>query len=206
MLLYKYRSKKQLQFTLDILLNRRLYAAQFDTLNDPMEGFWHYGGRGTLWPDEIRDIYNYIEKYRIVSLSLNPVSTLMWSHYADSHRGLSVGVEVIGQDDILVLPIRYSSNYVFDGNAPDIGVDILTKKAIAWHYEHEYRVLTHASFISVLPQEIIFGVRADKEFVELVERVAHTFCPEIRINKLRIEDLDTFAEPPPHYGQSNKDN
>jgi hypothetical protein len=37
-LLYKYRSIANLRFFKDIVINRRLYAAPFRTLNDPMEG------------------------------------------------------------------------------------------------------------------------------------------------------------------------
>ena len=41
MKLYKYRSLRQnLDFVLDILLNGRLYCAEYQTLNDPLEGFF----------------------------------------------------------------------------------------------------------------------------------------------------------------------
>lgn len=35
---YKYRSLSNLRYFLDILINKRLYMATYDELNDPMEG------------------------------------------------------------------------------------------------------------------------------------------------------------------------
>ena len=37
-ILYKYRSLDNWKFVLDIFLNKRLYAASFYDMNDPMEG------------------------------------------------------------------------------------------------------------------------------------------------------------------------
>ena len=37
---YKYRTLDNFQFVLDILVNKRLYAATFEEMNDPMEGFY----------------------------------------------------------------------------------------------------------------------------------------------------------------------
>ena len=39
-MLYKYRTLDDFQFVLDILVNKRLYAATFEEMNDPMEGFY----------------------------------------------------------------------------------------------------------------------------------------------------------------------
>ena len=41
-LLYKYRSLDNWKFLLDILINKRLHAARFQDLNDPMEGRYYY--------------------------------------------------------------------------------------------------------------------------------------------------------------------
>ena len=41
MKLYKYRSlRRNLDFVLDILLNERLYCANYTALNDPLEGYY----------------------------------------------------------------------------------------------------------------------------------------------------------------------
>jgi hypothetical protein len=196
-ILYKYRSPQQLQFTLDILLNARLFAAPFSQLNDPMEGWlWYFRGGGDVWPEEIRQVEKEIERYRIVSLSANPVSTLMWTHYADSHRGVVIGVDIPESEGIEVVPVSYQRDFTVSKDATDIGLDILSKKAVPWSYEQEFRILTPTNFVAISPMEIIFGVRADDAFIDLVSRVAGQFCPHIHIFRLKQIDLDTYAPPP----------
>ena len=41
-ILFKYRSIQNWKFILDIFLNKRLYAATYKELNDPMEGRYYY--------------------------------------------------------------------------------------------------------------------------------------------------------------------
>ena len=50
MLLYKFRSLQNLRRFLDILVNKRLYMAHFNEMNDPMEGAFYSGAydRGLL--------------------------------------------------------------------------------------------------------------------------------------------------------------
>ena len=38
MILYKYRALEPFRFFVDILLNKRFFAARYSDLNDPMEG------------------------------------------------------------------------------------------------------------------------------------------------------------------------
>ena len=40
--LYKYRSLENWKLALEIVVNKRLYAAPFHALNDPMEGRYFY--------------------------------------------------------------------------------------------------------------------------------------------------------------------
>ncbi len=39
MKLYKFKSLANFEYVADIIINKRLYAADFTELNDPMEGF-----------------------------------------------------------------------------------------------------------------------------------------------------------------------
>ena len=43
-MLYKYKSLDNLMWILDIILNKRLYAAKYTELNDPMEGIFKHRG------------------------------------------------------------------------------------------------------------------------------------------------------------------
>src|SRR5262249_6438004 len=90
---YKYRSLENWHFLLDIFLNKRLYAARFKSLNDPMEGQYYYvNGRAR---GLVRSaIAARREQWNICSLTPHARSSLMWAYYANGHRGIAIGVEL----------------------------------------------------------------------------------------------------------------
>jgi hypothetical protein len=91
--LFKYRSIQNWKFLLDIFLSKRFYAAAYRELNDPMEGRYYYHS-DTVSQEFRRALRNQKREWRICSLSKNHRNTLMWSYYADGHRGISIGVTV----------------------------------------------------------------------------------------------------------------
>ena len=89
---YKYRSLSNIRYFLDILIFKRLYLASYSELNDPMEGaFRIQNGVDVSWLSLLRSEKNNIH---ICSLSKTYNSILMWSHYADSHKGCCIELEV----------------------------------------------------------------------------------------------------------------
>ena len=93
-LLYKYRGLSNLQFALDIFVNQRMFAARFDSLNDPMEGRYLYD-RDSLTASQRDRIYGKKQRLRILSLSETASNMLMWSYYAEANTGMAVGVDVV---------------------------------------------------------------------------------------------------------------
>lgn len=87
----------------------------------------------------------------ILSLSEQPLSILMWSHYAANHKGVCVGFERnstndLGEDDAC-RPVFYSDFYpkprfsqllAADGTLTH---DLFYTKAREWAYEKEWRLL-----------------------------------------------------------------
>lgn len=93
--------------------------------------------------------------FRVVSLATDCKNRLMWSHYADGHKGFCVeynfGIERFDDDYALVLPVIYSNvrpkypwRVFIEGNSnlpfADIMLALLTKDE-DWNYEREWRVL-----------------------------------------------------------------
>lgn len=102
----------------------------------------------------------------IVSLSTDHKNRLMWSHYADNHRGFCIeydfGADVLKDDGTIVLPVTYSSirpkipyeTMLFSEKQTSRNVNsqniderfffsMLTKDEI-WSYEKEWRILIPA--------------------------------------------------------------
>lgn len=130
------------------LRQQRLKVATINELNDPFE---------LLSPastnPEVRQAFLAVKQALAQYTGLlcfsgdwrNPV---LWSHYADRHRGLCLGFDVTAE----LVPVLYTRkrlrvdmNKVSDGgqSAEDEILKVLTTKFSHWRYEKEYRMFIH---------------------------------------------------------------
>jgi hypothetical protein len=187
--LYKYRGLSNLQFALDIFVNKRLHAADFKSLNDPMEGSYTYE-EGALQRWEVEAIFSQKNEYRILSLSDTPTNMLMWSYYADSHAGMVLGVSLRDPADE-VEQVRYVTDLGLERDHPDVAKRILTKKYRMWRHERERRVFVrNKNFVKVDVQELIFGIGTNPELKKLITSVAKKFCPGVTVRTITRDELD----------------
>ena len=153
--LYKYKSLTDFEFVADILINKRLYAAHYKELNDPLEGAFS--------PDEDTEYNKLIEKkmdeIRVCSLSTDMNNPLLWAHYADGFKGVCIEIEV----DESVLELRKINYTPFDvlpsrnykgmfGDEDEVTPEEWAKSSLSgkyedWEYEKEYRILSDSKFI-----------------------------------------------------------
>ncbi|WP_082546057.1 hypothetical protein [Rhodanobacter sp. Root627] len=194
-MLYKYRGVSNLQYALDILVNKRLHASPYKSLNDPMEGQYTYDA-GTLEDWQIDQLFGRKNDYRLVSLSKTPTNMLMWAYYADSHAGFVVGVDVVDpRADIE--PVRYVKDLGLERGHFDEAKRILTKKFRMWRHEQEHRVfVSRASFVKVEIRELIFGIGTNLELKALLTTVAKKFNPRITVRTISKEELDASRSSP----------
>ena len=138
--------------------------------------------------------YNYrIENFGIFSLTEDPHNIVMWSHYADSHKGICVGFDmqefdkccntIFTQSGLIIdlHKIEYKDKFpVFERDkmsVEDHGVKPLITKSEYWNYEKEWRLIS-INNKSKFPLrirdgiicEIILGCRiSDKHKEEIIE-------------------------------------
>lgn len=173
MILYKYRGIKNFRFFVDIILKSRLYAAPYFDMNDPMEGCYLYPEGSSGFDEDIqRLIKGEKDKIRICSLSENPENELMWSHYAEGHKGIAIGVEV-DDSKYHVAPIIYDGLHQLGMHNmhQNTAIEILSHKLDVWNYEKEVRVFLtgRKTTIDVEVKEIVFGRSTstqDKGFIK----------------------------------------
>ncbi|RED17070.1 DUF2971 domain-containing protein [Parasphingopyxis lamellibrachiae] len=122
------------------VINKRLKIARIADLNDPFElmGLRVRDKRTRQaflsWKDEMN------RRYGILCFSRNWQSPLLWSHYADRHRGICLGLEV--RSDYLK-SIKYQKtrkdfrNEALDEKLLDY---LLFTKFHEWSYEDELRL------------------------------------------------------------------
>jgi hypothetical protein len=176
-LAFKYRSGDSytLKRDLESLQNSTFYATQRNNLNDPFEGRFDRNSLDNqlsavqklvsmLMPttsasfDEVTKAVNgvisFVDKSGVFSLSLNPLSELLWAHYGGSHRGFCIGYDV--QRLVEFEPnIHYCLDVQYSDTVPTLTYEqfivsnpqvILQKllgiKSTPWQYEQEVRIVT----------------------------------------------------------------
>jgi len=125
---------------LDDLRQRRLKIAQLDDLNDPFELFafkqfdrrFRQANRATK--------QEMAQEHGLLCFSLDWHNPLMWTHYADRHRGIALGFDV---DQQVMKHVSYIENRPVP-NKIDIEVahTLLSTKYAGWSYEREARIYT----------------------------------------------------------------
>ena len=138
------------EFGLQDIRRRRLKIARISDLNDPFEflqvasrdpkarGRYQYAKRGL---NEYMGLLCFSETWR------NPVQ---WSHYADRHRGICLGFDVLksaGMQKVRYIEQRIPPNLrAMQAEGPEAEahmLDLLTLKFQHWAYEREHRLFVH---------------------------------------------------------------
>lgn len=133
----------------------------------------------------LNDIYNLyyseINKFGIVCYSELNNNILMWSHYADNHKGICLGFEFNDTNSSGVYPVKYSDDYPNLEFTPekiwslDGMSKIMFQKSDCWAYEKEWRTIVVEG--NVLHEykgtlkEVIFGCRTNKEDRNLIMEI-----------------------------------
>lgn len=195
MLLYKYRSIENFQNFVDIILNKRLYAARYLDLNDPMEGHYIYVNGGVHNNDIVNAIKGEKESLRIVSLSRNPSSTLMWSHYANGHRGVLVGVEV-NENKYDIQRVNYSDSlfnleYNYSNQGSSLAEHILSQKQSAWSYEDEERIFVRngREYAEVEVKEVVLGSKMSTRNRGFIKKLISKIDPNIIVSTSNSQSI-----------------
>ena len=178
--LYKYRSFDKEHYSVNLIINSNLYLSETEHFNDPF--------------DPPLRAYNEYEKLvdilfpHIVVGSLSAVSNniLMWSHYADSHKGFCIEYDVSNLKKELpkyttIRQVRYENSLPIDlkvlFNTDEYFHSILDMCALKhkdWEYEKEYRILSHQDddFITLPITAIYLG----KDISDSNKLIIHWLC------------------------------
>lgn len=192
-LLYKYRPLENLERFFDIIIDKKLYGALYNEMNDPMEGYFQYDPR--VDKRTISNILNGKGKRYICSLFRKPNIGLMWTHYADENQGCCLEVEVTSKSWER-LDIDYSEQIPFLTDNMTVQ-DVLKVKAKMWEYEQEVRYLSrqysskaNRPKLSVRINKIIFGYKVKNNQYNHLKKVVLALNPKIKIEKMKKDELD----------------
>lgn len=84
-------------------------------------------------------------KWRVLSLSATPIHDLMWSHYADGHRGVALVFDASNSEFALAYQVDYPPERMpLDITCQDLTEVLhatLLSKRDSWKYEEEFRCI-----------------------------------------------------------------
>ena len=192
------------EFGVSNLTLRRIKISRISDLNDPFE----------LLPINVRDKTlraairltrdQLAESRGVICFSKTWSNPVLWSHYADKHRGLALEFEV---SDNFVMPVTYKKTLsnlkisqleTADGGDENFGRMLLATKFEDWRYENECRVLVdltkHQSesglyfcyFDAHLElRSVILGARCELPISEVRDLVSN-YSSKVTVKKARI--------------------
>ena len=197
MILYKYIKLENLIST----IKNGVYAAKPSELNDPFE-----------WSDLSKD---QIKQYRICCLTGSYNQKLMWSHYANGHRGCIVSVELpkeLETGDSVIRKVNYTSRKEVEKIKKPI--ERLYQKDKKWSNEKEWRAVYDSKcfdseiwqekddkvFLKAKVKKVWFGCAVDQESVEYLKvikmiqdfNIQKKKADKIEINSYKIAEGETY--------------
>lgn len=193
-LLYKYRRFDE--YGLDIFINSKIYFSKTSDLNDPfdsallpsefIEGMVRQGYKLPIHDIAAYDNYvlNMIKNFGVYCLSKKCDNVLMWSHYADGHKGFCIGFDndisfnlslfnqIFWREEIEYLHtpqyIDAYQNFYSEESFPIIdknsrilnSINLVVSKFFsvknsAWSYEEEVRIVSEQSGVHYIAPETV---------------------------------------------------
>lgn len=205
MKLYRYQPINKL--TLTNLSKKKNWVADPLLFNDPFEfrirDIYDINSVGNivyLSEDEVkvrRALLKELESYGVVCYSKNEVNQLLWSHYADNHRGMCLVFEVEKKNESYLKQVKYAKTLPkikFSKDEVEIEQNLImltTTKSEDWKYEDEYREIyfnknIHEDYPGELVQ-IIFGCRCSIDDIQLVFDIIRPDLNKVIFSKTFIQ-------------------
>jgi hypothetical protein len=190
---YKYKSAENLWQIVDIFARGRLFCAKWDTLNDPLEGRYEVFFNSKFPESDVllEKLETRRNKYRIASFSSAPDNFLLWSHYADGHKGIAIEIEIHPSHRDL-FEVAYSPSASVFSNKAQIAKDvrhIFNCKTEEWSYEREFRIITTSTYFN-LPnpvRRILLGPLFDRERRLLLQAIVP---PSVELVQTELDRTD----------------
>lgn len=171
-ILYRYMSFNE--YAEQGIKNEDIYMVSGAEVNDAFEGIV-ISESSTQLDTEIYNEHSQSEIY-IKSFSCKKNNLLMWSHYADAHKGICIGYDFARVSEEIkhhLYPVQYSNVIpsIDDINRLRIHEFMYLRKSCCWSYEKEWRLIYKKEDLPYINHnitlncisEIQFGLRTSEE-------------------------------------------
>jgi len=227
---FKFRAVNE--YTKDSLIRKQLYFSSPTELNDPFdcqvdiiqsitEAIRNTSGKQKSQLEKLLNedgvfatLSSVLAQSGICSFSENLLDPVMWSHYADEHRGIGLYYEIptsfVLNEGMGMSPVDYGNSPLsewFETCAISFDTDFLfevmkkasTVKGSFWRHESELRLIRFESGgVEIDPaflKEVSFGLRtpeSDKKLIRKIVESNYPLCGFVQIKRGR-SDFDLLA-------------
>jgi hypothetical protein len=127
-----------MQFALDDIEKRWIKISQIDQLNDPFE-LWCVYQKERRLREALRAFKKDMsDRFGLLCFSKHWGNPLLWSHYADKHRGMCLGFDINQRGIKPITYLRERPHLKIPPTIEEIN-RILFSKFVDWKYEKEWR-------------------------------------------------------------------
>lgn len=211
--LYKYKSLQNLWHVLDMIVNQRIYCAHWSELNDPLEGRYevYLGPKGTRIEElMVGRIEKAKNNFRVASLSADPNNFLLWSHYADGHKGVALEIDIpeAHKDLMKVTYSPFSSVFTDKLQTQEDMRHLFNGKGEESAYEKEYRLVVSRKFFK-LPKPIVrvlLGPRVSEDQRKILSAIVPPGVELFQTELDRVQGTLEVANPNPSLQRTTSSN
>lgn len=128
----------------------------------------------------------FFDQYRVYCLGPDVENVLMWSHYADSHKGICFEFSVNNRLFCNALSCIYSDKYPIIKLHDNSDLQLVLAKSSVWEYEKEYRIIA---------QEACYGTddidipRTNDGYLQIPDEALMSVIIGCRGNIQRVKEL-----------------
>ena len=181
---YKFMSLQNAQWVMETLLYSRLHASRVKFLNDPMECAYQNSKNKIIWSKVFADMDNLY----VCSLSKSYKNFLMWSHYADGHRGCCL--EVSAKKNLKGEPVEIKYVDMNELPSKEDAKTLLSYKLKCWEYENEVRYIRKDEQFNVNIHKIIFGISTPNGIRSFYTTIIKKINSGIKATKMDDNEFD----------------
>lgn len=159
-------------------------------------------GDSVIYANFVKVVDRVMNRHGICCFSRKNEEILMWSHYADCHKGICLEFDVSKDPDFFVFP----KNVAYQDNYPKIDVSLpegilkyvsalLGTKYTKWSYEEEVRVYKeHHQAYHFNPASLVSVFLGCKTENKIIEEVMSVVKANIELNHVRFYKTEMDKE------------
>ncbi|MBV6878566.1 DUF2971 domain-containing protein [Epilithonimonas ginsengisoli] len=204
MSLFKFKNAKSINdFNRDIqtILDDKIWFSGIESLNEPFEkvystkSFDEYDGTEEIVTNffiPLREHINeYFEKVGILSLCGRNTNLVMWSHYADNHKGYCIeynlnldemnSLNFETEDEVFLFEVEYDNSPIDFLSLPSNFQFYLRRKNKLWEYENEFRFISSKQRLHNIPKNSIKAIYLGANVNNIVNNTFLNLCKEKNI-------------------------